>query len=534
MKISAFLIVGMTVTAALKPIIATPAAWRHFRAYPDLAEGQRLAKLGLWHQAKHYFTSATLRDPADFKARADLLYTEIAMRNWLSVKLQTGILLKLQPQKKAEWFLYRAIASYALRETVSAHEDAQRYLLSVEKPAIRNRARVLLATVVTPDTKSNYIVNDLLLRQVIEPDFTEPADATPTINWGPLVNFIQTDTRYAIKDETVALPLKLILSDAGKPPAEQTHLILPDAAALGYQALARGDQEAALSAFSKAPRTAQIIAQLAYIEQNLGNTKVAKKDFEEAVALSSDSSQRAIWQSQLAPLAKRFGVSSQVFVRLKQIDARLAGAQTALGLSGNYTQASARLNGNPDRPLNAIASYASGIDPKTLRVDSGSSQAAFGLSWKPFANINAHVDALRLFRVGKSSRKDWELRIGAGMGDGYGPVDGETTWLHWQTTSDIAWIGFKRRDVFAAANGRLGVGWAFADKWAITPYMGFNATLQASGGTATQLEFSPGFWLHHAIKPGISGADVRVEYRHKLAGNAANANGVAVTAAVNF
>ncbi len=537
MKIIMFLMAGMSVTTILKPLVEAPAVWRHFRAYPDLAEGERLAKLGLWRQAKQHFINASLRDPADFKAQTNQLYADLALRNWLAIKKQTSVLIKMLPAHNNEWYLYRAMASYALGEKAAAHQDAQHSNLSEPRTAAPNHARILLALLEKPRAETNQIISNMLARQVSE---SEPqSKALPSIKWGPLMHFTEDSKGFAVADETVALPVLAALEKAPEPIMHSVHQTAPDSApesyaALGYQALARGDQQAALDAFSKAPRTAQIIAQLAYIEQSLGHSQAAKKDFEDAVALSSDNSQRSIWQSQLAPLAKRFSVSSQIFVRLKSVDTRLAGAQTTLGLSGNYAQASVRLNGNPDRPLSAIATFASSLNAKTLRADPASAQAGFGLSWKPFANINAHIDALRLLRVGKASRKDWELRVGAGMGDGYGPADGDTTWLHWQATSDIALIGLKKRDVFAAANGRVGMGWAFKDQWALTPYLGLNATVQASGGTATQVEFSPGIWLHHSTKSGLAGADVRLEYRHKLAGNAANANGAAITAAVNF
>ncbi len=537
MKTLAFLMIGMSATTVLKPLVEAPAVWRHFRAYPDLAEGARLAKLGLWQQAQQHFINASLRDPADLKAQANQLYANLALRNWPAVKNQADRLITALPSHNNEWYLYRAMASYALGEAKAARLDVQQSTLSERKSTAPNHARVLLALLEKPRAETPRVISNLLARQVSENQALP--EAPPSINWGPLVYFTEGSLGFARADETIALPVLATLSEMPQSVVHTVQQATPDAApmpyaALGYQALARGDQQAALEAFSKAPRSAQIIAQLAYIEQSLGHTQAAKKDFEDAVALGSDSPQRSVWQSQLAPLAKRFGVSSQIFVRLKAVDTRLAGAQTALGLSGNYAQASARLNGNPDRPLSAIATFASSLDAKTLQANPASAQAGFGLSWKPFANINAHIDALRLLQVGKASRKDWELRIGAGMGDGYGPTEGDTTWLHWQATSDIAWIGLKKRDVFAAANGRVGMGWAFKDQWALTPYLGLNATLQASGGTATQVEFSPGLWLHHATKSGLAGADIRLEYRHKLAGNAASANGAAVTAAVNF
>lgn len=207
----------------------------------------------------------------------------------------------------------------------------------------------------------------------------------------------------------------------------------------------------------------------------------------------------------------------------------LSATQVLLGKGGGWFDTAARLNGNPDKPF-AVAGFlysAQSLQNSGFAADSV--QAGIGLRWQPVKNIT--VEAARLIKVGAQSRNDWMLRAGAGTGV-WQPIDvSQTHWLHWQVRADAALIGLSKADIFAQADGRIGLGIRLSDQLSLTPYLGSTATLQKDVATATLFEVSPGLWLHRA---GNIPLDARIEYRHKLAGTAAPSNGVAITLAVGF
>ncbi len=207
----------------------------------------------------------------------------------------------------------------------------------------------------------------------------------------------------------------------------------------------------------------------------------------------------------------------------------LSSSEALLGRGGSWTSAAARVNGNAARPLaltgflySAQSQQGFGVDPKSL-------QAGVSLRWQPHPAVS--VEAGRLIKIGAQARNDWMLRAGIGFG-AWQPADlSKNHWLHWQARADAALIGVSRRDVFAQADARLGLGVRLNDRASITPYIGSTATLQKDTRTATLLEASPGLWLH---LEGRVPLDARLEYRQKLAGSAASSNGVALTLGFAF
>jgi Bacteriophage N adsorption protein A C-term len=254
------------------------------------------------------------------------------------------------------------------------------------------------------------------------------------------------------------------------------------------------------------------------------------KDFSKArlyfaKAIANDA--RPQWIADNRPLTKWLSV--QTGLTYRSGTPTLSATQTLLGKGGGWFDTAARLNGNPDKPLAVAAFLYSAQSLQNRSLAANSVQAGIGLRWRPMKNVT--VEAARLIKVGAQSRNDWMLRAGAGTGL-WRPADvSQTHWLHWQARADAALIGFGKADVFAQADGRIGLGIRLSDQLSLTPYLGSTATLQKDVATATLFEVSPGLWLHRA---GNIPLDARIEYRRKIAGTAAASNGVAVTLAVGF
>jgi hypothetical protein len=264
-------------------------------------------------------------------------------------------------------------------------------------------------------------------------------------------------------------------------------------------------------------------AELAYAALSDKNFSKARLLFAQAIA----EEPRQQWIADNRPLAKWLAVQTGVTYRSGA--PALAATQALLGQGGGWLDAAARLNGNPDRPLALTGFLYSAQSLQSHGLDQKSLQAGFGLRWQPVKNFT--VEAARLIKVGNQSRNDWMLRAGAGFG-AWRPADlGQTRWFHWQTRADAALIGLKKADVFAQTDARVGLGFRLNDQLSLTPYVGSTATLQKDITTATLIEVSPGLWLHRS---GNIPLDARLEYRRKIAGTAADSNGVALTFAVGF
>jgi Bacteriophage N adsorption protein A C-term len=264
-------------------------------------------------------------------------------------------------------------------------------------------------------------------------------------------------------------------------------------------------------------------AELAYAALSDENFNQARLLFAQAIA----EEPRPQWIADNRPLTKWLAV--QTGVTYRNGTPALATTQALLGQGGSWLDVSARLNGNPNRPLALTGFLYSAQSLQSPRLDPKSLQAGFGLRWQPVKNIT--VEVARLVKVGSQSRDDWLLRAGAGVGAWRPANVGQARWLHWQVRADAALIGLSRADIFAQADARFGLGIRVNDQVSLTPYIGSTATLQKDVATATLVEVSPGIWLHRS---GRIPLDARLEYRRKIAGSAAASNGVALTFSVGF
>jgi hypothetical protein len=265
-------------------------------------------------------------------------------------------------------------------------------------------------------------------------------------------------------------------------------------------------------------------------DAELAYNALADKDFTKARSLFARAiatDPRPQWIADSRPLSKWLSIQSGVTYR--NAAPNIATSQALLGQGGSWFDAAVRVNGNPDRPLALVGFVYGAQNRRQYGINPNSLQAGFGLRWNPVKTVT--VEAIRLQKLGNQSRNDWMLRAGAGTGV-WRPADiAQMRWLHWQARADAAVIGFSRRDIFAQADARIGLGLRLSDELSLTPYIGSTATLQKDIRTASLIEASSGLWLHRSSKLPL---DARLEYRYKIAGSAAASNGAAVTLSFGF
>jgi hypothetical protein len=272
-----------------------------------------------------------------------------------------------------------------------------------------------------------------------------------------------------------------------------------------------------------APQTTTADAELAYAALHDKNFDQARSLFARAIAAESNPQ----WLADSRPLAKWLSIQSGLTFRNGA--AALAGTQALLGQGGGWLDTAVRLNGNPEHPLSVVGFVYSAQNQQHFGLNKDSLQAGFGLRWQPTQKIT--VEAARLVHVGAQSRNDWMLRAGLGFGAWRPENLMQPHWLHWQARTDVAIIGLSKRDIFASTDTRIGMGFRLSDQLSITPYLGSVATLQKDIRTTTLVEAAPGLWLHRS---GRLPLDARLEYRHKISGNSAANDGVALTFGVTF
>jgi tetratricopeptide (TPR) repeat protein len=274
---------------------------------------------------------------------------------------------------------------------------------------------------------------------------------------------------------------------------------------------------------NSAPQASATDAELAYVALADGDFTKARNLFVRAIAADP----RPHWVADSRPLGKWLSIQSGITYREGASD--IAASQALLGQGGGWLDAATRINGNPDRPLSLVGFLYSAQNLQHYGLNRDSLQAGFGIRWQPIKNIT--IEAARLQKIGNQARNDWMLRAGAGVGVWRPANLSQMHWLHWQARADAAMIGLSRRDIFAQADARIGLGFRLTEQMSITPYIGSTATVQKDNRTATLVEMSPGLWLHRS---GTVPLDARLEYRRKMAGSAAASNGVALTLGINF
>lgn len=209
----------------------------------------------------------------------------------------------------------------------------------------------------------------------------------------------------------------------------------------------------------------------------------------------------------------RWSSSAWAFVR------RGGGGQLAAGgtLGGSQTGArlSYRLSDDERRPLALSARIYAPLEGK-------GAEAALGVEWQPVAGLPARLLAERRQRVGKEGRSAFALMAHGGVSDR--PVAGG---LRLDAYAQSGIVGARSRDLFVDGSARLSKG------------LGDNGTIAVGAGIwgaaqpgLSRVDIGP----QVSLRLNVSGAAMRlaVDYRLRVAGDAAPGSGPALTLATDF
>ena len=263
------------------------------------------------------------------------------------------------------------------------------------------------------------------------------------------------------------------------------------------------------------PPPGETEAVTAYRALAAGERRQAALAFRQALAAAPDDARAPVWQRQLASIEKRWSLSAYSSVR--------GGGQTALSvapvLGGGQSGAQVAYAFDPlsRRP----ASITGRITAPNDALGDGV-QAAVGFGWRISPAIS--IAGERLVRAGPASRGSWTARVAGGGAT----APGEGRWRDASAYGEAGVVGSHQPALYAAVQGRVGVGFEAGSRLTVTLGAGLWSSLQRDHGTASRAELGPVAHLR------VGHFDLAADYRVRVAGNSRPGSGPALTLAAYF
>lgn len=318
--------------------------------------------------------------------------------------------------------------------------------------------------------------------------------------------------------------------------------------ALGYALLAAGDRRGAVAAFERAlalaPGDALLLRQLGYLHKAEGRDREADAAFRAAILAelagdAPDPERLDLLRRERRDLARRrAGAALTLLWRPDRAeeDTLLLG-NPVLSRSQGLLEAHAGLPGVAG--ARAFARLIWRIEDADPTPADGSLQAGIGLSVRPFGGVGPVLAVERLVAIGKATRDDWLARLSWSHGSGLGSGGEGSARPYWSLYGDVALIDPGRPDLQLAGEARLGWQYDFGNATLAPHLMAFalfqDDRFRASGiveaGPAILLRLPFGGTPLRAPGHALS---LRLSYRTRLAGDAAPANGAALSLALEF
>lgn len=262
-------------------------------------------------------------------------------------------------------------------------------------------------------------------------------------------------------------------------------------------ALAAPDTAASADAFATA----------AYARLAAGDRRAAVRLFD--AALAGDDPRAPAWRQQRDALTRRWSGSAYSIVRAGGDPALVVTPVLGGGQSGGaiaYT---------PD-PLSARP-FAVTARGSIAHDDGGRSAfAAVGVQWHPFAGVTLAGE--RLIAISPAAPNDWTVRLAGGS---------DRTFGRWRATA-YGEVGVVGRATYGAVQGRAAAVFHVAHV-EIDPGAGLWSSVQRDrGATVDRVDVGPGV----VARAGPFAAEV--DYRVRVAGNAAPGSGPVLTLSTSF
>ena len=261
------------------------------------------------------------------------------------------------------------------------------------------------------------------------------------------------------------------------------------------------------------------LATTAYEDLAAGNRQHAATHFAAALAADPKAENADAWRRSLRQLTRRWTSDAYVIMR----DGGPADLGTTPVLGGGQGGRSFAYTATPlaQRPLFAVIRTTGGRT-RGLRVDgeSDSEQAAFGVRWQVVRGATVSIE--RLFAVTDGGRTAWTMRVAGGRTRKVGALVADAY-------AEAGIVGLQRADLVAGVQARLFKPDA-VEGLRFESGVGLWSGIQHTGEVVGRLDVGPTL----SIVADTWHVRASVDYRFRVAGNAAPGSGPALTVSRSF
>ena len=261
-------------------------------------------------------------------------------------------------------------------------------------------------------------------------------------------------------------------------------------------------------------------ATAAYRDLAHGDRRAAAAGFAAAAAADPADPRAAAWTAERRRLTRRWSGDAYVYAR----DAGPTGFPGAALLGGGQSGGGIAFTPSPLAVRPWSLTLRGSVAHAGWQLDGRSAQAAAGVRWQLLPGLN--LSAERLIAAGSATRNDWTLRL-AGGGAG---TRGRFVWTGY---AEAGVIGIAARDAYAAVQGYAGWRLPTPDpRLSLSAGIGAWGAVQSAATLVGRADAGPSLRLRWASRP--LPVELAVDYRVRVAGNAAPGSGVAVTLSTAF
>jgi hypothetical protein len=267
----------------------------------------------------------------------------------------------------------------------------------------------------------------------------------------------------------------------------------------------------------RTPPSGYDLAHGAYADLARGDRRSAAAGFAAALATDPANANAAAWAAQQRLLQRRWSGSAYVFARASGP----ADFATATLLGGGQSGALIAFTPDPLSNHPVALTLRGAVAQDGFGIDTGTAQGAIGLRYTLLPGVTLAGEWL--VASGSGAASGWTLRLAGGAEGSVGRID-------WSAYGEA---GTVERDPFAAAHVYAGARLPLrSNRLRLSAGAGVWAGVQDSGGTADRIDIGPSARLR--ATGGRVPVTLAIDYRVRVAGNAAPGSGVALTLSAGF
>ncbi|RZL96513.1 MAG: tetratricopeptide repeat protein [Variovorax sp.] len=132
-----------------------------------------------------------------------------------------------------------------------------------------------------------------------------------------------------------------------------------------------------------------------------------------------------------------------------------------------------------ERTLDVFARMLWSTEPRSLRIQNGSTQGGIGVRFKPLREHSLYFAVERLIKIGDNAQDDWLMRASYGWVDGYQMRIDRNSWNYTSLFADVGVFTDREHTRAIYVEARQGHSFRVSDRWIVTPLLVANARRQS-------------------------------------------------------